>query len=127
MTECLEKAKVLDYLIKRAEEVQADFDENGGESGIYAECLEDVIQDITNIPAAEIEVIHKPTESEFKRMAVQKGYVQVAPARWLDGRCTSCGWEEPDEVEYDYETEPWEETPFCPMCGARMGGGDSNA
>lgn len=44
MTECLEKSKVLDCLIKRAEEAQADFDENGGESGIYAECLEDVIQ-----------------------------------------------------------------------------------
>ena len=82
---------------------------------------------LDNIPAAEVEVIHKPTESEFKRMAIQKGYVQVAPARWLDGRCTRCGWEEPDEVEYDYETEPWEETPFCPMCGARMGGGDDNA
>lgn len=82
---------------------------------------------LDNIPAAEVEVIHEPTESEFKRMAVQKEYVQVAPARWLDGRCTSCGWEEPDEVEYDYETEPWEETPFCPMCGARMGGGDDNA
>lgn len=82
---------------------------------------------LDNIPAAEVEVIHEPTESEFKRMAIQKGYVQVAPARWLDGRCTRCGWEEPDEVEYDYETEPWEETPFCPMCGARMGGGDNNA
>lgn len=54
MAECveyLEKTKVLDYLIKRAEEAQADFDENGGESGIYAECLEDVIQDIQSMPA----------------------------------------------------------------------------
>lgn len=127
MTEYLEKATVLDFLIKRAEEAQADFDENGGESGIYAECLEDVIQDIQSMPAVEVEVIHKPTESEFKRMAIQKGYVQVEPARWLDGRCTRCGWEEPDEVEWDYETEPWEETPFCPMCGARIGGGEDDA
>lgn len=58
---------------------------------------------------------------------MEKLHVQVAPARWLDGRCTRCGWEEPDEVEYDYETEPWEETPFCPMCGARMGRGGDNA
>lgn len=53
MTEYLEKATVLDFLIKRAEEAQADFDENGGESGIYVECLEDVIQDIQSMPAAE--------------------------------------------------------------------------
>lgn len=52
MTEYLKKAEVLDYLIKCAEGAQADFDENGGESGIYVECLEDVIQDITSMPAA---------------------------------------------------------------------------
>lgn len=51
MTEYLKKATVLDFLIKRAEEAQADFDENGGESGIYVECLEDVIQDIQSMPA----------------------------------------------------------------------------
>ena len=56
MAECVEylkKAEVLDYLIKCAEGAQADFDENGGESGIYAECLEDVIQDIQSMSAAE--------------------------------------------------------------------------
>lgn len=39
MTEYLKKADVLDYLIKCAEGAQADFDDYGGESGIYAECL----------------------------------------------------------------------------------------
>lgn len=62
MAECveyLEKTKVLDYLIKRAEEAQADFGENGGESGIYAECLEDVIQDITSMDATDaVPVVH---------------------------------------------------------------------
>lgn len=51
--EYLEKAKVLDCLIKRAEEAQADFDENGGESGIYAECLENVIQDTTKMATVD--------------------------------------------------------------------------
>lgn len=127
MAEYLKVSKVLDFLTMRAEEAQADFDENGGESGLYLECLKDVIQDIVNIPDVGVEVIHKPTESEFWRMAIQKGYVPVGTARWLGGRCTRCGWEEPDEVKYDYETEPWEETPFCPMCGARMGGGGDDA
>lgn len=54
MTEYLEKAKVLDYLNKCADGAQADFDENGGESGIYVECLEDVIQDITSMPGTDV-------------------------------------------------------------------------
>ena len=60
MAECVEylkKAEVLDYLIKCAEGAQADFDENGGESGIYVECLEDVIQDITSMAAADVEPV----------------------------------------------------------------------
>lgn len=41
--------------------------------------------------------------------------------RWLDGRCTVCGWEEPDEVRYDgCELEPWEHTGYCPNCGSKM-------
>jgi hypothetical protein len=40
----------------------------------------------------------------------------VAPVRngrWLDGKCTVCGWEEPDVCTYDgYETESWVETPY---------------
>lgn len=50
----------------------------------------------------------------------------VAPVvygRWLDGRCTVCGWEEPDEIGYDgYEFSPWEHTNYCPNCGAIMDG-----
>ena len=50
----------------------------------------------------------------------------VAPVRrgrWLDGKCTVCGWEEPDVCTYDgYETESWVETPYCPNCGAKMDG-----
>lgn len=51
----------------------------------------------------------------------------VVHGRWLDGRCTVCGWEEPDEVGYDgYEFSPWEHTNYCPNCGAKMDGGESN-
>lgn len=56
MDECveyLEKAKVLDYLKKAAEESQADFDKYGGEVGIYAECLEAAIQDITKMTTVD--------------------------------------------------------------------------
>lgn len=45
----------------------------------------------------------------------------VVHGRWLDGRCTVCGWEEPDEIGYDgYELSSWEHTNYCPGCGAKM-------
>lgn len=121
MTEYLEKATALDYLIKRAEEAQADFDENGGESGIYAECLEDVIQDIQSMPAVEVEVIHKPTESEFKRMAVQKGYEPVV-------HCSECRYHHDCETHFCDRLGmdcPDDSDFFCKY-GARIDGGEDD-
>lgn len=48
----------------------------------------------------------------------------VRHGRWLDGRCTVCGWEEPDVCTWmGYDSEAWIETPYCPNCGAKMDGG----
>lgn len=48
---------------------------------------------------------------------------EVKRGRWLDGRCTVCGWEEPDSICYDgYEQEVWIHTDFCPQCGSYNGG-----
>ena len=45
----------------------------------------------------------------------------VRPGRWLDGKCTVCGWEEPDVCTWmGYDSEAWIETPYCPNCGAIM-------
>ena len=50
--------------------------------------------------------------------------VEVSPVRhgrWLDGKCTACGWEEPDVCTWmGYDNEAWIETPYCPNCGAKM-------
>lgn len=47
----------------------------------------------------------------------------VIKARWLDGRCTNCGWECPDYTYfggYDEGTFSSEEFKYCPKCGAEM-------
>ena len=45
----------------------------------------------------------------------------VRHGRWLDGKCTVCGWEEPDVCTWlGYDSEAWMETPYCPNCGAKM-------
>ena len=47
----------------------------------------------------------------------------VRHGRWLDGKCTICGWEEPDVCTWlGYDSEAWIETPYCPNCGATMDG-----
>ena len=47
--------------------------------------------------------------------------VPVRHGRWLDGKCTACGWEEPDVCTWiGYDSEAWIETPYCPNCGAKM-------
>lgn len=61
-----------------------------------------------------------------KSMVSKAPTAAVAPVvygQWLDGRCTACGWEEPDSCGYDgYETEPWQHTLHCPNCGVKMNG-----
>ena len=45
----------------------------------------------------------------------------VRHGRWLDGKCTICGWEEPDVCTWlGYDSEAWIETPYCPNCGCKM-------
>ena len=47
----------------------------------------------------------------------------VRHGRWLDGKCTICGWEEPDVCTWlGYDSEAWIETPYCPNCGAKIDG-----
>ena len=53
--------------------------------------------------------------------------IPVRHGRWLDGKCTVCGWEEPDVGTWDgYDAEAWIETPYCPNCGALMDGDDGD-
>lgn len=37
----------------------------------------------------------------------------VVHARWVDDHCTACG----------YGVNPWNNTPHCPRCGAKMKNG----
>ena len=61
-----------------------------------------------------------------KSMIHSEKATDVAPVRhgrWLDGKCTACGWEEPDVCTWlGYDSEAWIETPYCPNCGAIMDG-----
>ena len=61
---------------------------------------------------------------KFEAAILKIQAADVAPVRhgrWLDGKCTACGWEEPDVCTWiGYDSEAWIETPYCPNCGAKM-------
>lgn len=88
-----------------------------------------VIERIKCAPAVEPIYIHEPTKSEFKRMAVQMGYVQVVHGQWIDkptGRygqmqswCSACG-----KHSGIGGIKSNRHKPYCPNCGAKMDGGE---
>lgn len=99
-----------------------------------------IIERIKCAPAVEPIYIHEPTKSEFKRMAVQMGYVQVVHGQWewfdedtgtpITGyerewgwRCSRCKHELPDDYD-DPDYRPMLD--YCPYCGAIMDGGANN-
>lgn len=63
------------------------------------------------------DIIHKPTKSEFKRMAAQLGYEQVVHGRWGDNGIpgsilsgySACGFTCGASSFF-----------YCPNCGAKM-------
>ena len=67
---------------------------------------------------------------EILGMIYEMPTADVAPVRhgrWLDGKCTACGWEEPDVCTWiGYDSEAWIETPYCSNCGASMDGGNDD-
>ena len=78
-------------------------------------------------PEDEKAAVTIATAKKLVRSIIQRApAADVAPvrhARWLDGKCTVCGWEEPDVCTWiGYDSEAWIETTYCPNCGAKMDG-----
>lgn len=92
MAEYISREAAIAYIREQSEECQKEFEELGGESGIYADAYNDLAEDFYSIPAADV--------------------APVAYGRWIKGSsnpyCSECFVECRDE------------TPFCPNCGAKM-------
>lgn len=68
-------------------------------------------EEIESLPTFKTRTVHKPTQSEFRRMAEQLGYSQTLCTSWIltDNKfvCLNCGSKE-EAVRN-----------FCPCCGAK--------
>lgn len=101
MAEYISRKAAIAYIREQSEECQKAFEELGGESGIYADAYNDLAEDFYSIPAADV--------------------APVVHARWVFGGdgcviCSECNEEESNNNHRNY----------CPNCGAKMDGGDSN-
>lgn len=109
MAEYIGRETAIAYIREQSEECQKAFEELGGESGIYADAYNDLAEDFYSIPAADVAPV------------VHGRWVSVAGKR--DRICSRCLHNEPYK-NADDDAEVFE---FCPHCGAKMDGGDSDA
>ena len=73
------------------------------------------VEDAANL-ISRIARINETHALTYIREAADRGEIQaadvapVAHAQWKDDTCTNCG----------YGVQPWNNTGYCPNCGARM-------
>ena len=73
------------------------------------------VEDAANL-ISRIARINETHALTYIREAADRGEIQtadvapVAHAQWKDDTCTNCG----------YGVQPWNNTGYCPSCGARM-------
>lgn len=115
MDEFISRKAAIAYIREQSEGCQKAFEELGGESGIYADAYNDLAEDFYSIPAADVApVVHARWEREpasyWRR--TPSGAVAVMRTTY---RCSLCG--RGTAVKSNY----------CPNCGAKMDGGNSDA
>ena len=103
MDEYISRKAAIAYIREQSEECQKAFEELGGESGIYADAYNDLAEDFYSIPAADV--------------------APVVHAQWIEDEsgiiiCPEC------KRGYNLIAKF---TNYCPACGAKMDGGDSDA
>lgn len=105
MDEYISRKAAIAYIREQSEECQKAFEELGGESGIYADAYNDLAEDFYSIPAADVApVVHARWVTHYRSgTPVAEGYVSTCCDMWNNRK-----------------------SDYCPNCGAKMDGGDSD-
>ena len=96
MAEYIERKALLKFLRKQAAEAQEIAEENGGESIIYTECLEDVLEDVERFPVADVAPVRHGEWRRHYRSGTTPvwGFVSSCCNMWNDRKsdwCPNCG------------------------------------
>ena len=97
MGDYIRRKAAIAFIREQSEEMQKVFENQGGESGFYADAYNDLAEDFYRVPAADAE-------------PVRHGWWDV------NRRCSECG--APAPLAYA-EPDRWK-SPYCPSCGAKM-------
>ena len=105
MSDYISREAAIAYIREQSEEMGKEFEELGGESGIYADAYNDLAEDFHRIQAADVEPVR------YGRWMNKKGgFFEFAA-------CSLCG-----EVAPTAGITP----NYCPNCGAKMDLEDGN-
>lgn len=113
MGDYISRKAAIAYIREQSEECHKAFEELGGESGIYADAYNDLADNFCSIPAADVAPVRHGRWDDSGRYTFPSGAVAV--------RCTNCGCA---LTESEHRLYNWS---YCPVCGAKMDGGDSDA
>ena len=59
MSDYMSREAAIDYIREQSEEMQKAFENQGGESGIYADAYNDLAEDFYRVPAADVEPVRR--------------------------------------------------------------------
>lgn len=105
MADYISREAAIGYFRKQAKDMQNEFEMYGGEFGIAADIFHDVVDDLKEFDAADVEpVVHV----RRKAWNIDEYY-----GEWL--RCPNCGY-----------TENTDSAKYCGGCGAKMDLEDEN-
>ena len=108
----------IDYLIVKA-------NHEGAYGYINAKEIHDYLSEL---PSAEKEPDPEWRKKHYE-ISYNQGYVDACKyyenlperknGKWIDDKCSACGYK---CSACGYRVEPWNNTPYCPNCGADMRG-----
>lgn len=112
MSDYISREAAIAFIREQSEEMQKVFENQGGESGFYADAYNDLAEDFHRIPAADVEPVRNGRWEECDWVDVDEHGFGTRRAFKAGLRCSQCACVFKKELL-------WKRN-WCPSCGAKM-------